>query len=315
MSAYTDALLQEANSLYKDLNTNPYEFFEGWTRFGLALNPLTKVPYQGINQIMLLKVIKERKDPRFLTFKQANDQHLKIKKGAKGFKIWRLVDKKLDRLSKLDKIVEENEEQQSIKVMVPHTVFNATDIEGIGPWVKPTIDMELPEYVNSMVGQYIRDGKGPQIKVGGDRAFYRVSEHTIYMPPIEAFKSLYDYMSTLIHELAHSTGAKDIFDREGITGTRTREIYSKEECIADIASMRLCSRLGLEPSEQHMESHKAYWQGYLKHTENTPLMFYQVLKQAVVIEEFLYQFTLNFEAGHDVLPIKTASNVNPRLTI
>lgn len=105
----------------------------------------------------------------------------------------------------------------------------------------------------------------------GDRAFYRVTEDTITMPPKAAFKntgevtSIEHYYATLLHEIIHWTGHESRCDRS-LINTFGSQMYAFEELIAELGTAILTTQLKnrLVPREGHAK-YVNHWLGVLKH--------------------------------------------------
>lgn len=67
-----------------------------WSRTGRPENAVTGRPYRGVNSVWLSYVQGEKgyRDPRWCTFKQAQEKGWKVKKGEKGTRVefWSLYD-------------------------------------------------------------------------------------------------------------------------------------------------------------------------------------------------------------------------------
>jgi antirestriction protein ArdC len=83
------------------------------------------------------------------------------------------------------------------------------------------------------------------------------------MPPLQAFISERAAYSTLLHEVAHWTGAKHRLDRN-LSNRFGNAAYAMEEMIAEIASAFLCSHLGVEQDIPDNASYIASWLDVLK---------------------------------------------------
>jgi antirestriction protein ArdC len=102
------------------------------------------------------------------------------------------------------------------------------------------------------------------VNYGGDRAYYSHSDY-VQMPNREAFKSTAKFYSTLAHELAHSTGAKNRLNRE--FGARFGdEKYAAEELVAELSAAMTCAALNIETATR--EDHGRYIASWLKTLKN-----------------------------------------------
>lgn len=96
-----------------------------------ARNAITGRRYQGINQI-ILRLKDENADPRWLTYKQAQERGWRVKQGSHGIRItfWK-------------PLIDLETEEQIGQVQRIFTVFNATQIEGISEYKPVTSNFEL----------------------------------------------------------------------------------------------------------------------------------------------------------------------------
>ena len=76
-----------------------------------------------------------------------------------------------------------------------------------------------------------------------------------------------EYYSTLIHEMAHSTGAENRLNREMKGGKSTKD-YAKEELVAELTSAFICQRLGFD--KKILQNNAAYLKGWLRALRNDP---------------------------------------------
>ena len=77
------------------------------------------------------------------------------------------------------------------------------------------------------------------------RCYYDINKHRIVLPPDNHFFNKEALLSTLAHEIAHSTSKG--LERE-VTGEFGSEEYAKEELRAEIASAYICAELGIDTS-------------------------------------------------------------------
>lgn len=77
----------------------------------------------------------------------------------------------------------------------------------------------------------------------GSRAYYRPSTDEIVLPTREQFYKDEQFYGTALHEMTHSTGAKNRAERpmEGFFGSPE---YAREELVAELSSALLCSKMG-----------------------------------------------------------------------
>jgi antirestriction protein ArdC len=98
-------------------------------------NPVTNHIYRGINVLILGMDITAFRtgDPRFCTYKQAQEKGWQVKGGSKSRTIF--YTKSYD-----VKDEDEDDGKKSIRFLKHFSVFPAADIEGIPPYVPPTTE-------------------------------------------------------------------------------------------------------------------------------------------------------------------------------
>ena len=268
-------------------------------------NPKTGIKYKGVNSLILdwMMMKLNSNDPRFMTFKQASDKGYKIKKGSKGVPVefWSAydkVDKTKITLHDANKLVEKGlrKEEDFGVISQVYTVFNASQIEGIEPYVykgKKNSDIQINDFVISLA-----DNMGVGIREYGDQAYYVPSEDKITMPRRELFDSIDSFNSTLLHELAHATGHKSRLDRKMI-GAFGSESYAKEELRAEIGSSFLCSELGIAISKDHITNHKAYIKSWIKVLKDEPNELFKAIKDGDKICDYMLEKG-NFKQKEDL---------------
>src|SRR5262249_18734312 len=103
----------------------------------------------------------------------------------------------------------ESGEQRSIVARAYH-VFNAAQLDGFTlPPIVPFAEAERIEAAESFFRLL-----GPEIRHGGNRAFYCVGQDYIQLPPFELFRASAAYYATLAHECVHWTGAPHRLNRD-----------------------------------------------------------------------------------------------------
>lgn len=248
-------------------------------------NATTNKAYSGINRfnLMLIGMARNTKDPRWATFKQIQDNGWKLKKGSKGAQIeywmpYDVVDKKaLSWQDFRNQNLSFSDKRYMLTAKYFH-VFNAEDIDNIP---------ELTQNINPTVEQDVlidKLQKNMDIKIyndGGDRAFYRPSEDAIHLPAKESFHSTYDYNSTALHELAHSTGASHRLNRDMKTS------YAREELVAEITSAFSSVNLQASQSQEHINNHKAYVQSWIQMIKDKPETLMSAISDAQKAAEYM----------------------------
>lgn len=234
-----------------------------WTRpwrGGEAPKNISGREYSGINTLILTVKgleLDDGLDPRWMTYCQANERGMKIKKGAKGTHVtlWK-------------PITEDYEQEEKIVAVVQRffTVFHASQVEGIDEYTpQPVNEIEAHEKAEKIIS-----ASGAEIIYGGGRAYYQPSTDSIHMPPKEDFISATGYYSTLLHELTHWTGHSGRLNRN-LTGGRYSQTYAREELVAEIGSMFISCAAKIPQSDDVFQNHASYvdsWLEYIKSDQN-----------------------------------------------
>lgn len=90
----------------------------------------------------------------------------------------------------------------------------------------------------------------------------------VVLPDKTQYESVYEYYSTVFHELAHNTRRTGETQREGIS-------YAQEELVAEIAASFLCASLHLQ-DDRSLQNNLAYlkgWHGKIKDAKPTEVYF------------------------------------------
>lgn len=246
-----------------------------------SYNPITKTRYQGKNVLRLLIFAKDRNysDPRWLTFLQGTSLGYKLKKGAKGVRLYKYV-----RTVKKDD--EENKESESTikKIssgLVPFTVFNASEFEDF----PKDENIYMHEENNAIFEYLISHSEAPITFDGLERNYYNPCTDSIHVTPPEYFKDINQWYATVAHEVAHSTGHKSRLARQG--GRFGSPEYAYEELIAELSSALLNAEFNLSFDDTHKKNHCAYLQSWLKVLKNNEEKLANAFKDAQKAVEYI----------------------------
>lgn len=149
-----------------------------------------------------------------------------------------------------------NRDGDNLPSRIPVKHFSHEDIDKI-------TQSELLRFT-CMVNYYCQEhGIELQIVTDSRRAYFSPSENVIRISNIANFESIFDYVHTVAHELAHSTGIE--LGRFKSHSVETHEDYSKEELVAEIAASMIIASFRIADDSPHKENDIAYIQSWRKH--------------------------------------------------
>lgn len=286
-----------AQMFIDSLNEHGLKWKKQWHGVGVGspYNGVTKARYRGCNQFFLHMVSMQRgyKDPRWVTMVQIMDQKntyhpgekWHLKKGTKAVYVeyWFPYDQKNKKAlswNEYKDCLANGRKEEEFTLSTRYTaVFNADEVEGMPKLVvrenREVKQEELIDTLSNNLGV-------PIYHDGGNDAYYRPTEDAIHVPEMGVFESTYAYNSTVLHELAHSTGHESRLNRS-IRNMFGSENYSYEELIAEMTSCFMASEFLPEEtveSEVHLSNHKAYIQSWISAIKDKPEMLVKALKEA-----------------------------------
>lgn len=258
----------------------------------MPFNPTSEKQYRGGNavQLMAIGVTRSYDDPRWMTYRQAQQNGWQVREGEKGTQIeyWEfpkssaLADRNAAQQLSSDDGPTDNKQPRRMIHRV-YTVFNAKQIEGV-PEHKPKQHEEF-EIVNA--GESILQHSGARISHDqNDRAFYNRNIDAIHLPPKSAFSKAADYYGTALHELGHWTGHTTRLNRETLNSSKSfgDENYAKEELRAELASVFLAAERGIPHDPAN---HAAYVSSWIKALQDDKNEIFRAAKDAHRATDFL----------------------------
>ena len=233
------ALLQQGVVPWK----KPWKTRGGSSR---PINLLSGRPYRGINVFLL--IAQGFESPYWLTFKQALHLGGHVRRGEHGTPIvfWRV-----DQESPEAGDEEESSRENRRFLLRYYKVFNVDQCEGITVPGSAADEDEPPfDPIHACEAVYATMPNPPELRHGGERAFYRRSDDLVQLPAPEAFSRREHYYSTQFHELAHATGHPSRLNRfaeDGNAGVFGSPSYAREELVAEMTAAMICGVLGIDP--------------------------------------------------------------------
>ncbi len=264
-----------------------------WRSSGGPRNLMTKKPYRGINQFLLN--CSPYDSPYWLTFRQIQGKSGSLKKGSKSQLVvfWKWIDRN-------DKDQDEDpDSDQGTNGKIPllryYNVFNLDQVDGIE---HPPEEHLTHEFTPIEQAEQIITGmpQKPDIKYGGNRAFYSPLKDLVQLPPKEAFHSPAEFYSTIFHELSHATGHQIRLGRKGVTEPTYfgSHDYSQEELVAEMGASMLSGIAGID--RETINNSAAYIQGWLKVLKSDKRLLVHAAAQGQKAADFI----LGKEGSKDV---------------
>lgn len=272
----------------------PWE--RNWELMEAPRNAVSENQYRGLNALWLQYTGQQKgySDPRWCTFKQADEKGWRIKKGEKGTPIefYSLYDKELKKnitIQEAEQLRVEMEPKdyndRVIAVLKNSTVFNAEQINGIPAREKKIARLPAEQLLKQR--DVLLKNMELKLEEGGDAASYSPGLDRIRMPLVEQFKDDSGYMATFLHEAAHATGHpkrlhRDLANPKGSPG------YAREELRAELASAFVAQEFNIITAAQ-VKNHKAYIQDWIQVLEKNPNELFWAIKAAEQIADYLIE--------------------------
>ena len=244
------------------LDDKKEEWSKNWKIGSGACNGISNRKYSGLNRFLLTFYSQEEKyeGNRFYTFNQIKEKgyHLENAKGKGIPVIYPMFnyfkdgatdysERKLVGVSKKSEMIRSGEATESNFKWAYASVKYVFSEDLVKEIEK---DPQQHIYSNDEKFEFL---KGFMKETGvelyqskiNERCYYDIDKHRIVLPPDNHFFNKEALLSTLAHEIAHSTSK--CLERE-VTGEFGSEEYAKEELRAEIASAYICAELGIDTS-------------------------------------------------------------------
>jgi putative DNA primase/helicase len=288
---------QVAEKLIKQIEEGTAPWQKPWENGNFApYNASTGARYKGGNSLWLS--MQERSDPRWLTYKQAQDMNAQVRKGEKGTTIeyWKFHDEKAKRDDN-GNIVKDSKgntvmlryELDRPKVFTA-SVFNAEQIDGLPELEK----REITWNPNERAEKIMQNSGVPVNYKPGNKAYYTPSKHEITMPFKDQFTNDSSFYGVYLHELSHSTGNINVLNRD-LSGSFGSALYAKEELRAEISSSIVSQEIGIPPDTGRNAAYVEHWVKILK---DDPKEIFRAAKDAEKISEYI--LNLEREKAKDI---------------
>ena len=307
-----DHRLELADRLIEQIEQGTARWQRPW-KAGEILAPVNAVtgkPYRGVNYENLMALSPDPSDPRWCTYKQAQEKGWQVRQGASGLplEVWKEYEHKRteEEIQRLEKQGVTDPEPTERRLGVRYyTVFHASQMDGIPPLERQEPDLKLEGKPDVRLPK-LAERLGVELRYGGGRAFYRPSEDRVQMPPVESFEQAVGHDTTLLHELSHATGHQRRLNRD-LKNSFGSEKYAIEELRAEMSAAMTAASLGIgfDPASQDVEegretlaggntgnsaAYLASWLKALPEKERKQILM-QAIKDAQGISDYLIERT------------------------
>ena len=166
-------------------------------------------------------------------------------------------------------------------------VYNADQLTGVEKWKEiETGKQVLDSYILQVIDRGAAE-MGVAVKEGDyDPPCYILVLDEIHMPQKSLFANEYAFAATLLHEMAHASGAEHRMNRD-LSGGFGSEKYAIEELRAEIASAFMANEFGIDMPDSLLDDHKAYVQSWAKAISNDKNILISAIFDAEKIADYV----------------------------
>ncbi|MXX52495.1 MAG: DUF1738 domain-containing protein [Dehalococcoidia bacterium] len=226
-------------------------------------NPVTNRPYTGINWLFLAAAANAMAIDYggWATYRQWKKADCQVRKGERSVRVIRVATSKCCD----NKQCREGElcGEAVRRWVVPYSVFNATQVAGDVPVAEGYERAPRMWSAREVTDMFRMTGSRWEFQ-DGVIPHYSRGQDKIVTPTPDAFDDVGGWASTVAHEHAHWTGHPSRTGRHSRTG-RGEEARPREELVAELGAVVICSALGLEHSPvTHHARYLKSWAGHLR---------------------------------------------------
>lgn len=262
-------------SVLSALDRGDLTWITEWAAGSSPHNATSGLAYRGVNRLNLTFAARIRgfSDPRFVTYRQAQERGWHVRKGAKSFPVekWKSFTIHSDDPDVKPRV--------GLACVGYYTVFNLEEVVGV-PEYDPQLPPLTPSRVTEIADRLIATSRCPIIESDEGRAVYSPTRDDIHVPDRRLFLGSDDYrarrfVATLAHEMCHST-MKPLH--------RTAGDYAREELVAELGACFVSSDVGLpltcDTDDPHFRQHAAYIQSWSRLLQDKPTALFSAAAHA-----------------------------------
>ena len=264
----TDIYSRITNKVIEALKSGVRPWTQPWNAEHLAgriTRPLraSGEAYKGINVLTLWSdaVSSGYACPIWMTYKQAAERGGNVRKGEHGSSVVYA-----DSIKRTEAAPTGEEVERQIPFLKAYTVFNCEQIEGLPAQFYATAAPAANVQERIAHAEAFAKATSAQMRSGGNRAFYSVTDDYVQLPSFECFRDAESYYATLLHELTHWTRHTSRLNREFGRKRWGDAGYAAEELVAELGSAFLCAALSI--GNDTREDHAAYVASWIKVLED-----------------------------------------------
>ncbi|MDO5664474.1 MAG: zincin-like metallopeptidase domain-containing protein [Bacteroidia bacterium] len=286
LSTFTNLMINRIKDISEDwkqpwINTNG--------KVGLPQN-LDGRNYRGLNSLVLYFVAAKNgyELPVYTTFKQAKENGLSINKGSESTPIvyWnyfikdKVFGEKITIEDWRDLSNKEKEKYNVVPYMRHYNVFNVeqTNIREAKPELWEKLEKQFtPEIKRDEKEMFVSEALDNMVKRNSwavpiylkvqDGAYYNKTSDYIAIPQKNQFVNGESFYSTMLHEMAHSTGHPERLNREMGDHFGSRE-YGREELVAELTAAVSAQSVGIATTIR--DENAQYLKAWLKSIKEYP---------------------------------------------
>jgi antirestriction protein ArdC len=149
----------------------------------------------------------------------------------------------------------------------------------------------------------MKNGIEVQVIQDGTQAYFS-HDMKIRVPDISNFNSVYNWVHTVAHEMAHSTGMflGRFNDQEPQEIEESMKSYSREELCSEIAAEMLCAELHIVDDSETPDNVYAYINGWSSHLKDRPMEIVSAAAKAETACELIMECLREMELEEQKLP-------------
>lgn len=283
------------NQIVQSLENGVSPWRRPWTSHpcsGTPTNAVSEKPYTGVNPLLLNVAAEQRgfKSKYWATYRQWDELGFQVTKRPRDVEkgqfgttiVWCKPVTKHEFNND-----EDHENEKTFFMLKSFVVFNGEQVTGDGiekyhAVLTPIASNRIEERFDE--AERVVSATGADIRYGGDRAFYSISDDFIQMPIRGQFTES-DWYEAVFHELAHWSEPRLGWDRQFPENT-----YSLGELIAELSACYLSGELGL-PIAESLENHAAYLQSWLQTMKADSRFIFRATSQASKAADFILSFS------------------------